>query len=283
MQAMIGSMVPGAFPPRGPGGFSYRELQTMPMHPVTYTQSSLPPRLDSFSDRPGNGPSCCGLDTNCLDAGQIAEQQWTHVGEGRGTHQFAPTYIYAGEGAGSWIREEKFFPNQHRNNCLWVLAGLCCCLLVLVPIVVLLIDHGGDLMGTAQHVHKRVSDHLGNAADHVNNGVSTIAGHVSNAAQAVHSAVKENAPGVLDGLKTHAGKAAEAVNGAVKEHAPGLLEKAKNGAQTVASHAGNAAKAAHDAAKEHGPRVVEHVQNGLKSLADQAGQPAQAGQADQAR
>jgi len=246
------------------------------------------------------GNTCFGMPVCCMDDVQpqlIQEQQWTYVGAGRGTHHLVPEYVYVGNGAGSWAREEKYFPDPRSYRCLWILAGLasfCLALLISIGLAALLSQSGvGDWLSHAgHHVHGHLSNagtHIGNAAhalhghikkhapgviEHVKNGAGVVAHHVGNAAKTVHGKVKEHAPGVWEHVKNHSVAAGHAIHGAVKEHGPGVWENVKKGSSAAAHHAGNAARATHGAIQEHGPGVVEGIKNGASSITNQAGQAA---------
>jgi len=233
-------------------------------------------RADSFHS---DHDACCFVPNSCksVEQSRVAEQQWTYVGEGRGTHHCAPEYVYAGYGAGAWLQEEKYVASPRSYKRLWILAGLACFLLTLTLILVtaaLLGQEGvGDwLRGAGHHVHghlSRVGEHVRGAAsavhghikehgpgyiEHLKNGAKAVGHHVGNAARAVHGAVKEHGPGVW----THVKNASHAAHDAFKEHGPGVWE-----------HVKNASSAVHGAVKEHGPDVLEHVKNGASSVNNQ--------------
>mmetsp|Transcript_2754 Transcript_2754/g.8445 ORF Transcript_2754/g.8445 Transcript_2754/m.8445 type:complete len:315 (-) Transcript_2754:165-1109(-) len=274
------SAPPGVYPRAGfapPPGGSYRELNTLP--------GGYPRQMGYYDGIPDDG--CCGMNGGALcGQGQIAEQQWTYVGHGRGTHHCAPTYVFVGQGAGAWAREEKYFPNPRSYSCLWLLAGILCFLATLAAAVLLSslfaspeLGLPAIFSGAAQHVH----GHLRHAAHHIHGAASAAAHHLHSAASAAHGAVMTHAPGVLEAagrhatnLGHHAHSLAQSAHSAIKEHGPGVWEHVKHGANVAAEHAGNAASAAHGALREHGPGVWEHVKSGAAVAAHHAGNAARA-------
>lgn len=247
VQPLVGAMMmPGNYAAGGYHPTSVRAPQYAYADPYNA-------RADSFHS---DHEACCFLPNPCSGAEQnrIAEQQWTYVGEGRGTHHCAPEYVYVGQGAGAWLREEKYFASPKSYRCLWILAGLACFLLTMAIVLGL-----SALLG-----QEGVGDWLRGAGHHVHGHLSRAGQHIHGAASAAHGHIKEHGPGYLDHLKNgahavghHAGNAARAVHGAVKEHGPGVWEHVKNASHKV-----------HNAVKEHGPGVLEHVKGAGSQVGD---------------
>jgi len=200
----------------------------------------------------------------CDDEGvTVAEQQWTFVGQGRGSHNCVPQYVYAGEGVGAWAREERYFVDtraKDRARCLQTAAGILCCLLLFalsIALVVHLYNNGVPewLEVFGKHAHH----HLSNAGQHLGNAARVVHGHVVHHGGNAVNAIKKHAPGVWEHVKHHATNAANVV----KEHGPGVWEHVKNASVAVGS-------AAHGAIRDHGPGVWEHVKNASKTAAGHA-------------
>jgi len=242
--------------------------QGPPQAPLISTYANGGARQPNFNTEP-TGPGSCCMGMCDDDGGPVAEQQWTFVGQGRGSHHCVPQYVFAGEGAGAWAREERYFVDpraKDRVRCLWTLAGIICCLvstILSISLAVHLWQHGAPewLEGFGHHAHH----HLSQVGHHIGNAAKVVHGHVVHHGGNAVNAVKHHAPGVWEGVKHHTNRAANAV----KEHGPGVWEHVKNASVAVGT-------AAHGAVKEHGPGVWEHIKNGSKAAVSHAGNAATA-------
>lgn len=223
-----------------------------------YANSARQPNFQS-----GPGSCCMGICDD--DGGTVAEQQWTFVGQGQGSHHCVPQYVYAGEGAGAWEAQERHFVDPRakdrvrRLQTVGVIGGCLVLLALSIASAVYLDNYGAPepFERFAKHAHH----HLSTAGQHIGGHLNTVGQHIGNAAKVVHghvvhhggnawNAVQEHAPGVWEKVKHHTGNAVNAV----KEHGPGVWEHVKNASVAVGS-------AAHGAITEHGPGVWDHVTN----------------------
>jgi len=241
-----GSYAPVMPPSRG--GASVAPSGFAPPGPPGYPQGTARAPLN-----PCCGGGYCGDDYTDKD-GRLKEQSWSYVGEGSGTHEYVPNYVYVGKGAGAWVVDEKPV-NKSGQMWLWGCGAVMCFAVVAGLTWVALSLFSGDMkseqipglagtQATFAHLSPTIQHHGGN----IGRGIQHHGGNIG-------KGIKEAAHKTGEGLSHLHEKAKPHMNfvgDRISHHAGNAWSKSKE-------HAGNAGDWAKDKANEHGDTVKQHA------------------------
>lgn len=259
---------------QGTGGYA-------PTMPLSRGGATVQPPLGSQLSQPPRPPpmaGCCGggygvYDDSADQNGSVKEQSWMYVGEGGGTHEYVPSYVYVGKGSGAWVVDEKQVPKSGQML-LWGCGALLCFVLTAGITWLVLALVSGDVkpeelpgltpehQAAIKHHSGVIGGHIATGSGHVGNGISTAAGKAGEGISHLHEKAKPHLNYAGERIKHHAGNA---------------WSNTKQGAGNAADWSKHQYDKHHETVKGHAQKIANDALDKSKELAAKGGAATKAG------